>query len=646
MCGILGIINLNKKPIDAVQLQRMTDIMAHRGPDGRGLLLANPNNRETKVFDGDFSYSCTLDFTPTIGLGHRRLSIIDLETGQQPMCNEYGTVWITFNGEIYNFQELRQELQKKGHKFKTDHSDTETIIHAYEEWGEECLQQLCGMFAFGIIDLRRRRLFLARDRAGKKPLYYYYDKEKFIFASEIKAIVEDASVPREIDITSLADYFSYGYIPSPKTIFKHIYKLSPRCYISTNFKSISSNPFQKAYWDVQWNPNESISETEWCERLRAELTRAIKIRMVSDVPLGVFLSGGVDSSTIVALMSSLQDEPIKTFSIGFEEEEYNELPYARFVAQKYNTEHHEEIVKPDAIEILPKLAWQYDEPFADPSAIPTYYVSQMARKYVTVVLSGDAGDELFAGYNRYEIALKDHNRLDRIPYVIRKLVFGFLAYLIPEAVKGKGRATLLSLAQRERYEYMMGSMRWKKLLQKDIKADLEKQHIIHPFSQYWKTVVTHDYVTQMQYVDINTYLPEDILVKIDRASMLNSLEVRVPLLDHKVIELAAQIPSRLKMNGYDKKYIMKRMMLEELGKDFLYRHKHGFGVPLAHWFRDDLKEYTQDLLLDAKSFVTNYVDANVIRRVLKNHQLGMRNFSPIIWCLLFLEHWGRIYKLN
>ena len=642
MCGILGIFNFNGKPIDPIQLQRMTDIMSHRGPDGRGFLLADAGTGKTLFFDKDCPFP-ELNFMPTIGFGHRRLSIIDLETGQQPMCNEDGTVWITFNGEIYNFLELRQELQKKGHSFKTDHSDTETIIHAYEEWGEECLQRFSGMFAFSIIDLSKRKLFLAKDRPGKKPLYYYHDKEKLIFASEMKAILEDASVPREIDITSLADYLSYGYIPSPKTIFKNIYKLRPRHYIATKFEFILSNLPQKEYWDIQWNPDESISEDEWCEQLRAELTRAIKIRMISDVPLGAFLSGGVDSSTIVALMSSLQNNPVKTFSIGFKEKEYNELPYARQIAKKYNTEHHEEIVKPDAIEILPKLAWQYDEPFADSSAIPTYYVSQMAKKHVTVVLSGDAGDELFAGYNRYEIALKYNNRYDSIPFFLRRLVFGSLARLIPETVKGKGRATLLSLTQRERYEYMMGGLRWKKLLKKKVKSDLEKQHTIHPFLQYWKTVEAHDYVTQMQYVDMNTYLPEDILVKVDRASMLNSLEVRVPLLDHKVIELVAHIPSRLKLNGYDKKYIMKRMMIEELGKDFLYRHKHGFGVPLNHWFRGDLKGYARDLLLDSKSFIRNYVEHDIIQKILVHHQQNKWDFSSIIWYLLFLEHWGKIY---
>ena len=642
MCGILGIFNLNGKPIDPIQLQRMTDIMSHRGPDGRGFLLADAGIGKTLFFDKDCPLS-ELNFTPTIGLGHRRLSIIDLTTGQQPMCNEDGTVWITFNGEIYNFFELRQELQKKGHYFKTSHSDTETIIHAYEEWGEECLQRFSGMFAFGIIDLNKRELFLARDRPGKKPLYYYHDGEKFIFASEMKAILEDASVPREIDITSLADYLSYQYVPSPKTIFKNIYKLKPRHYILANFESITSPLTQRQYWNIQFNPDESISESEWCERLRAELTRAIKIRMISDVPLGVFLSGGVDSSTIVALMSGLQEEPIKTFSIGFDEEERNELPYARQVAQKYNTEHYEEIVRPDAIDVLPKLVWQYDEPFGD-DYIPTYYVSQMARKHVTVALGGDGADELFAGYTHYETALKHHNQFDRIPYFVRKIAFGSLAYLIPENIKGKNMATLLSKRDFERIGYMMGASKWKKLLRRDIIASLDKEYDHQLFTQYWDKVKELDYVTQMQYADLNVYLPECILVKVDKASMLNSLEIRSPFLDHKFIELTARIPSRFKLNGYDKKYILKRMMLEELGRDFLYRRKTGFSMPLDRWFRNDLMDYTRNQLLDTESFVRHYIDNNVIVELLEKHQRGIQNSGMIIWRLLCLECWGRIYK--
>ncbi len=642
MCGILGIVRSDGGSIDPNQLQDMTDTMRHRGPDGRGFALLDPVAKTARFYDRIQTQDS--NGGPSIGLGHRRLSIIDIEGGQQPMSNEDGSVWVVFNGEIYNFQELRPQLSALGHHFKTDHSDTETIVHAFEEWGERCLDHFRGMFAFGVVDLNRNRLFLARDRIGKKPLFYYAGQGKLIFASEIKAIIQDSSVPREVDLTALADYFTYLYIPFPKTIFKNIYKLNPGHFLSVDLNDASSAcPFRSiSYWDVRFEPDESISEAEWCERLRAELIEAIRIRMISDVPLGTFLSGGVDSSTVVALMSRLQDKPVKTFSIGFEEAGYDETPYARQVARQFGTDHHEEIIRPDAIEVLPKLAWEYDEPFADSSAVPTYYVSQMARKWVTVVLSGDGGDEGFAGYRRYSKALRFHHWVDWIPHFIRKAIFGRISRIGQDGLKGKKRLIYFSQEPGERFRSVVSRPVWRSLFRPEIRDAIGGDYENPILSDLWGRG-GYDYVSRMQYLDTKTCLPEDMLTKIDRASMLNSLEVRCPFVDHKVIELAARIPSRLKLNRYDKKYILKRMMLSEFGHDFLYRRKWGFEVPVERWFRNDLNGYLSDTLLGANSFVSNYIEKGALHKVIKRHRAGLRDLSPTIWSVLFLEKWGEVY---
>ena len=503
-----------------------------------------------------------------------------------------------------------------------------------------------GMFAFGLVDLNHNRLFLARDRIGKKPLFYYANSGKLIFASEIKAIIEDASVPREVDLTSLADYFTYQYIPSPKTIFKGIYKLSPGHYLWTHLEDASGICPSRSvqYWDVCFEPDESVSEAQWCERLRAELTEAIRIRMISDVPLGAFLSGGIDSSSVVAFMSRLQEKPIKTFSIGFDEAEYNEAPFARKVAEQYGTDHHEEIVRPNAIEVLPKLVWEYDEPFADSSAVPTYYVSKMARESVTVVLSGDGGDEGFAGYKRYEGALKFHRWVDWIPHFLRKAIGAGICSLVPDGIRGRRYFYYLSQQPDERYRSVVSRPAWPFLFRKELKETIGYNYV-NPFMAdiWYNGGGDSDYVSKMQYLDLKSYLPEDILVKVDRASMLNSLEVRCPFLDHKLIELAAKIPTQFRLNRYDKKYILKQMMLPELGHDFLYRRKWGFAIPADHWFKKDLSQYLSETLLTPGSFVSEFLDPKNLKKMINGNGIAKRPMTTEIWSVLFFEKWGNVY---
>lgn len=649
MCGIAGIFDITSAPEQGL-IERMNRIMHHRGPDGEGYYLDGP-----------------------VALGHRRLSIIDLAGGKQPLSNEDGTVWVTFNGEIYNFQGLRDELIEKGHRFAT-RSDTETIVHAWEEYGEACVERFRGMFAFAVWDCRKNRLFIARDRLGKKPLYYHTDGKRFIFASEIKALLQAEWVKRELDPQAVADYFTYHYIPFPRTIFKGICKLPPGHTLSVrivnspsavrgvrNEDSITNERSNrtseaierlehevKRYWDIAYAPDHSLSETDWIEALREKLREAVRIRLISEVPLGAFLSGGIDSSTVVALMSQVQNTPVKTFSIGFKEEDFSELVHARQVARLFGTEHHEMVVEPDAIEVLPRLAWEFDEPFADSSAIPTYYVSKMAREHVTVILSGDGGDETFAGYRRYGWA-QDMRRNDWLPDPVKRFVFGFPAALLPEGVKGKGALLHMSKGEFERYAGLntFGEPPYlEKLFSSDLLADMRKNGAgqLPDFSAmkgFFDSCSSSDYLTKIQYVDTKLYLSEDILTKVDRASMLCSLETRAPLLDHEVIELAARMPSSLKLKEGESKYILKKAMEGILPADILYRKKMGFGVPLVHWFKKDLTEYASDLLLSKEATERGIFNPGYIDSMLATHRKKGRDLSARIWALLFFEQWCR-----
>lgn len=625
MCGIAGVYYSDQCPVSVQLIERMTGALRHRGPDGEGFHLE-----------------------PGVGLGHRRLSIIDLSAGQQPMANEDGTIWVTFNGEIYNYLDLRKRLEEQGHCLRTA-SDTETIVHAYEQHGDSCVQHLHGMFAFALWDGGNQRLYLARDRVGIKPLYYYYDEQQFVFASELKALLLHPGVGRDLDLTALEDYLVYGYIPLDKTIFRRVRKLLPGHYAVVDRSSSGLRLQTHHYWDLQFRPDRKPSAADWVAGLRNLLEVTVKSHMISDVPIGAFLSGGLDSSCVVAFMAQASSKPIKTFTIGFEEPDFDELPHARRVAEQYGTEHHELLVQPDAIELLPLLAQQFDEPFGDSSAIPTYYVSQLARSHVTVVLSGDGGDEAFAGYKRYAhtaATLKLQQRLDFLPVSLRRVLFGMMARSLPPHTPGKGTLRRLGMSACETYldvAYFHESAFLKELLHSEIRTSLRSNGNTRSFEAYYAAAREADPLSRMQYLDTKTYLPEDILTKVDRASMLTSLESRVPLLDHQVLEFAARIPSDLKFRDGEGKYIFKRLLRDLLPQSLLSRPKMGFGVPLVHWFKKDLLGYTRDVLFSPRSLERGFFRRESVEGVLEEHRRGRADRSHDIWRLLFFEHWCRHY---
>ena len=621
MCGIAGIFNVNtRQPVSDILLKEMTDTLIHRGPDDEGFYIANG-----------------------VGLGHRRLSIIDLSAGHQPMSNEDDTVWVVFNGEIYNYPELRALLEKKGHVFKT-RSDTEAIIHLYEEEGEECFRLLRGMFAIALWDERKRKLVLGRDRVGKKPLFYYYDGSRIVFASEIKAILKVPGICRDIDLEAVSDYFSLLYVPAPKSIYTKIRKLRPGHYLTVSERGLK----EVEYWDLSFRDNEELSEQEWIERLLASYREAVRIRLMSDVPLGAFLSGGVDSSSVVAMMAEAKNGRLLTSSIGFEDEAFNELPYAREVARYFDTEHHEQIVRPDAVGIVEKLAWHYDEPFADSSAVPTYYVSKTAREHVTVALSGDGGDENFAGYRRYYFDQRENWLRSWLPSEVRRPVFGTLASLYPKADWAprifRGKATFENLARAPIEAYFRSvsavqSSLKRELLHPDVMSHLASYDSLDVLRHYYDKADTEDTLSRIQYVDIKTYLTDDILTKVDRASMANSLEVRAPILDHKFMELAARIPSSLKLRGRVGKYIFKKTLEPLLPQSTLTRPKMGFAVPLARWFRHELKEMAHEVILGRHA--EDFTEPRIVEKIWGEHQRGFRDRSTELWSLLMFRLWQR-----
>jgi len=619
VCAICGIYNVGSaEPVSRLVVQAMADTMVHRGPDAEGFYVSG-----------------------AVGLGHRRLSIIDLAGGAQPMSNHDGSIWIVFNGEIYNFQELREDLTRKGYRFKT-RSDTEVIVHLYEEVGEECFRYLRGMFAIALWDQRAHKLVLARDRVGKKPLFYAYSGSRVAFASEIKAILQVPGVSRELDLQAVSDYFSLLYIPAPKSVLKDVRKVRPGHYVV-----VSPQGFREVeYWDLSFQQTDALSEREWCERILDAYREAVRIRLVSDVPLGAFLSGGVDSSSVVALMSELTGEPVITSSIGFQEKEFDELNYARLVAARFHTKHYEQVVVPDAVSDIGKLAWHYDEPFADSSAVPTYYVSKVARRHVTVALSGDGGDENFAGYRRYYFDHRENKVRRVVPATIRRLLFGTLASLYPKADWAprflRGKATFQSLARSPIEGYFYSVSAWRparksQLLHQDLQKSLAGYDTLEVFRQYYQKADTADPLSKIQYVDIKTYLTDDILVKVDRASMANSLEVRAPILDHRFMELVATIPSSLKLRGRTGKYVFKKALKTYLPDEILYRDKMGFAIPLASWLRKDLKEMAHSLLLDGQD--DGLLNQAAVQRAWNEHQSGWQDRSTELWALLMFRLW-------
>lgn len=625
MCGICGVFVHNKSTKVTQQLLKlMTDTLKHRGPDDEGYYLEN-----------------------NIGLGHRRLSIIDIRKGHQPIFNEDKTKLIIFNGEIYNFLELRDYLQKKNHQFTTS-SDTEVILHLYEEFGNACVEKLRGMFAFAIYDIKEKTLYLARDRLGIKPLYYYYYNGIFLFGSEIKAILKFGSINKVLNFEGLHDYFSYLYIPAPKTIFKCVYKLPAGHWMQ--FKG-GELKVQK-YWDLHFNKTFIKGEAQWIEGLYDLLEQSIKMRLISEVPLGAFLSGGIDSSIVVAIMSKLNESPVITNSIGFTDNKYNEIEYARETSEYFKTDHHEYFVTPNSVEILDKLSWYFDEPFADSSALPTYYVSQVAKKNVTVALSGDGGDENFAGYRRYYFDdLENRIRAILPDYIRRKIVRKIAAIYpkadwLPQVFRAKTFLQNLSTSPIEGYFFSvthLSEQHKKSLLHADINEVLKDYNSFNLFEEHYKNSDGSDPLSRVQYVDIKTYLVDDILTKVDRASMTHSLEVRVPLLDHIFMEYVAQIPSNLKLNGKTSKYIFKEMMKTLLPANILKRKKMGFSMPIDEWFRTDLKSLYEEEVLDNKPIASDYFNITYLNGMWQRHQRGLKNYGVQFWAILMFVKWAKNY---
>lgn len=617
MCGITGIVHLDRNhPVKEATVRKMAASIIHRGPDDEGYYMHQ-----------------------NVGLGFRRLSIIDLHTGHQPISNEDDSVWIIFNGEVYNYPELRKDLMARGHVFQTK-TDTETIVHLYEEYGKDCVQYLRGMFAFAIWDNRKQKLFCARDRFGIKPFFYYLDAEKLVFGSEIKTILNAGNIPQEIDFSALDSYLAYKYITADRSIYQNIKKLKAAHTLEISWQAEKPQVKIERYWDFHYEPDFSKTEEQWCEELKAVLSESVKMRLISDVPLGAFLSGGIDSSAVVGLMAKHSEQPVKTFSIGFQEKEFNELPYAREVAKMYGTEHFEQIIEPESVSLLPKLVAAYDEPFADSSAIPTYYVSKFAREHVTVVLSGDGGDELFAGYNTYP-RLTRLNNYNRLPHLFNKLFWGAVHETIPNKIKGKRASYHLSKKREEVGAYFALWMQTerKKLYRGNLWKDLNGTTAENYKKALLQSSNGADFLFKMQALDMKTYMVDDILTKVDRASMMNSLEARVPILDHKVAELSCRIPSKFKLHGNEKKYIFKKAIGKYLPDSVLNHRKQGFTVPMKLWFKDSLKEYVNDRLNTHNTMLSEYLNMDYVQKIVDDHHNGMRDMNEKIWSLIFLDAW-------
>lgn len=619
MCGIAGIVDATRESnITEALVREMCDRIIHRGPDDEGIF----------VDDG-------------AGLGMRRLSIIDLSGGHQPVFNEDHSAWIVYNGEIYNFPELRAELEGHGHRFYT-RTDTEVIIHLYEEMGADCVQKLRGMFALAIYDKPRRKLLLARDRLGKKPLHYALLNEKLYFASEIKSILAVAPELAQVNTQGLLEYLYYGYIPDPLTAFTGIHKLPAGHMLEFENGTVKL----RQYWDLpRYNTYTPKSEQECLEELEHRLLEATRIRLISDVPLGAFLSGGTDSSTIVALMARATSEPVKTFSICFAKNDFNEAGYARAVARKFGTDHHEMVLEPDVVQTVEDLTSSLEEPFGDSSMLPTYFVSQMARRHVTVALSGDGGDEIFAGYERYRIH-EGRRIFERIPAWAREFYRDRIFPLVPRNTKGRQLSYNLSLPWRERYvdslSFVPSFERYSRLLSDDFRELLERSSDPrNALLRHLSNAPANDPVGELLYLDIKTYLVGDILTKVDRMSMLNSLEVRVPILDHQLVEWATSLPTDLKLRGKKQKYILRKLA-ERVGvpREVLDRPKQGFALPLVHWMRNELRDLLM-ILLEPRTLQRGYFEASGVRKLMDDHLQGRRELSARIWRLLIFELWHR-----
>jgi asparagine synthase (glutamine-hydrolysing) len=619
MCGIAGVVSTTRESnISEALVHHMCSQIVYRGPDDEGLYVA----------DG-------------AGLGMRRLSIIDISGGHQPVFNEDRSSWIVFNGEIYNFPELRPELESRGHRFRS-HTDTEVIIHLYEEMGADCVKKLRGMFALAIYDKTKRKLTLARDRLGKKPLHYALHQGNLYFASEIKSILAVVPELAEVNSQGLLEYLYYGYVPDPITAYTGIQKLPPGHVLEFQDGKVRI----RQYWDLpEYNTHTPKNEQECLEELEQRLFEATKIRLISDVPLGAFLSGGIDSSTVVALMARASSSPVKTFSIGFKKDDFNESNYARIVANKFNTEHHEMILEPDVVATVAHLTSSLEEPFGDSSMLPTYYVSQMARQHVTVALSGDGGDEMFGGYDRYRIHA-DRRVFEHIPGWARKFYRDQLLPRLPSRMRGRRFSYNVSLPWQERYidhmAFLPSFERDTPLLSQDFREILSRSDDpANVMRRYFAAAPAKDPVDQLLYVDTKTYMVADILTKVDRMSMLNSLEVRVPILDHVFVEWVVGLPPEWKLRGNQQKYILRKLA-ERVGvpREVIYRQKQGFSLPLVHWMRNELKEMLM-ILLEPRTLERGYFDAVGIRKLMDDHLVHGKTMTGRIWRLLMFELWHR-----
>lgn len=626
MCGVSGIFDsVGMRAINEALLSDMNQAQFHRGPDEGGIHTE-----------------------PGLGIAHRRLSIIDLSSGQQPLFNEDGSVAVVYNGEIYNHASLARQLQEKGHVFQS-HCDTEVLVHAWEEWGEECVHRFRGMFAFAIWDRNKRTLFLARDRMGIKPLYYALLPDgHFIFASELKSLLLHPGLDRALDPCAVEEYFAYGYVPEPRTIFQGASKLLPGHTLTLQTGKPVPDPVQ--YWDIPFTPVKQQGEDELGEELVERLREAVNIRMVADVPLGAFLSGGVDSSAVVAMMSGLSDDPVNTCSISFGDPKFNESEYASMVASRYRTNHQVEQVESDDFDLIDQLASLYDEPFADSSAMPTYRVCELARKRVTVALSGDGGDENLAGYRRYRWHMYEEKMRSMIPGGLRRPLFGVLGRIYPKADWApkifRAKSTLEAMA-RDAVEgffhsvSVMGDSMRSRLFSDRFTRELQGYQAIEVMRRYADNSPAEHPLSRVQYIDMKTYLAGDILTKVDRASMAHALEVRVPILDHELVEWMSGISPDMKLKGREGKYIFKKAMEPYLPDEILYRQKMGFSIPLASWFRGPLRERVRSAILGPVLLDTGYFNQGYLREMVDQHQSGLRDYSASIWSLLMFESFLR-----
>jgi len=622
MCGLVGIVDTRgQREVPRELLLRMNESQHHRGPD-----------------------ECGLHVEPGVGLGHKRLSIIDLSTGQQPLWNEDRSVVVVYNGEIYNYQSLIPELAALGHRFRT-RSDTEVIVHAWETWGAACVERFRGMFAFALWDRNRQTLFLARDRLGVKPLHYALLPDgTLIFGSELKALLAHPAFPRVMDDCAVEEYFALGYVPEPRTIFAAARKLPPAHTLTVRVGARVPDPVP--YWDPRFTLNRKISDADAVAELTARIDESVRLRMIAEVPLGAFLSGGVDSSAVVAAMAANSAEPVNTCSIAFSDPAYDESRFALDVAQRYRTRHFVDRVESDDFDLIDLLARVYDEPYADSSAIPTYRVCQLARKHVTVALSGDGGDENFAGYRRYRLHLAEERLRQVLPLSLRRPIFGFLGAAYPKADWAprmfRAKSTFEALGRDSVDAYFEGvsilrsGMR-RQLFTDGFRARLAGYSAGEVFHRHARLADTDDPLALVQYLDLKTYLVGDINTKVDRASMAHSLEVREPLMDHPLVEFLGSLPSSLKIRGGEGKWLLKKAMEPRLPREVLYRPKMGFAVPLARWFRGPLRTRVRDALLGERLADTGIFDRRYLQQLVDQHQSGQRDFSAPLWTLLMFD---------